>query len=479
MSSRREDDDARHRSNSQEWGEEGFQIDDSRSCSSQKSDAGYLSSGAMSDGAKDPHFNSSMRSIGSVGSQESGRYYFRVHAATAHIMNGETRFPTAMSYASDAQRSDVATVCSGSGVEDIEVESVLSQEDQTNIAAAATRSSPAPADKTFRRGGGGVTRVVEFASEPRTSVVPRLGAVAPGAVGDGDSSLAIHNMGPPLSRALLLQKADGASSSQAGSVKSFGSNPGSEGAHGHHLDYDCSGSLDVEAHSVNSHGDASHTDSDHKKDHIDSKPPSQASSVKSFGSQAESDTGAHVDMDDCGGSLDVETHSVGTRSIHSQDGVPSMEATEAASKPEPTSEESKANPLLINDLIENGRRSPGGTIYKGRGARRYQGRYMHLPLKRFHQNGVHLDSVDEHNATRDSKEGDAVNGFTNGYINGINGFHVNRADWGDHIIDRDKRFRCRSRSRSRSPQPESQLDGDSRKHRARSSGPKYRQRSER
>ena len=42
-----------------------------------------------------------------------------------------------------------------------------------------------------------------------------------------------------------------------------------------------------------------------------------------------------------------------------------------------------AQPDATPQRLESGRTSPGGTFYKGRGVRKYQGRYMKLPMKRF------------------------------------------------------------------------------------------------
>jgi len=41
-----------------------------------------------------------------------------------------------------------------------------------------------------------------------------------------------------------------------------------------------------------------------------------------------------------------------------------------------------AQPDATPQRLESGRTSPGGTFYKGRGVRKYQGRYMKLPMKR-------------------------------------------------------------------------------------------------
>ena len=356
----------------------------------------------------------------SYGSWKNDFFRPQHHPVSAHLMSGETHFPTAMSYISDAQRSDVATVCSGSVAEDIEVESVLSQEDHhppDPLAAASLR----------RAAAASASRVVEFArAPPLQNQIPNVSQ---------RRSLSLHNMGPPLNRTLLLQRKGETSSSRPSSVRSFGS----DGAANVNSD-DCGGSLDVEAHSEQSHEDAVATHAKISQNNV----PTPASSVKSFGSQqGESDTGAQ-DTDDCGGSLDVETHSVGARSIHSQEYAPTATPVVVETQMK-TGLRGSPTPKLNLALVEttsdsNGRRSPGGTIYKGRGVRRYKGRYMHLPLKRFHQNGINLDSVEDYDHRRN-------------YM-----YHCfSDESWGKHSTLYANRQRRRSRSRSRSPEKDCKL----------------------
>jgi len=483
----------RARSECQESADEGSQtLDDSRSWCSQKSDAGYhsssgyYSSGAMSDGGgianREQHSMSSLRSSGSVGSHEESssdrfagnRHHFRGYATASHLVSGETRFPTAMSYASDAQRSDVATVCSNSVAEDIEVESVFSQEGDHQITAPLSNThlyqSPPSSEKNFTTGGnnsrrgGGNNRVVDFASAPlqqqpldprkTATVVPLKGPLRQhdySSTASGENSLSINAMGPPLSRALLMQKAEGiaGAAARAGSVKSD----------------DCGGSLDVETHSIQSQEDTQNIQRSetaiNEKLHA-AKPKdssSRADSVKSFGSTTGSDRG---DMDDCANSLDVEVYSNETRSVLSQDDAELAEPDCQAE--DDTNQKQQQDTITVSlassssdPVDKNGRRSPGGTIYKGRGVRRYQGRYMHLPLQRFHQNGVHLDSVEEYEVmhNRIIRNAETANGYS-----------------GDHWCNKDDNERSRnggprrnglqrdrSRSRSRSPAPED-MDGD-------------------
>jgi hypothetical protein len=381
-------------------------------------------------GAPGSYHMSSMRSVGSIGSQGSGdrdRGYqshaalgyhhfnhgqYGVAPAAAHLMNGETQFPPSMYHpAADAPKSDTATVCSGSVMEDIEVESVASQEtgqqqswstDSVTGSKHNHHSSPSSVKMVvgLRRTNSAGDRLVDDADRSQEL----LGAVIPqqraGMSTEDDPDMQMQSsdnrMGPPLSRALLL------------------------------------------------HGGYSFP----------------AGSVKSFESKADSDVVAHVDTDDCGGSL---YESIDAQSVLSQEEAPELEEAAAAARadtkspadPSASDCSEKPHPFLCGDSDpQNGRTSPGGTIYRGRGVRRYQGRYMNLPLTRFHQSAVHLRSVDEqqmgdeydnippyygdHDNWQDRYEGEA-------WERRSQSSSANRRHFG--------RKRSRSRSRSRSPDP--------------------------
>ena len=351
-----------------------------------------------------------------------------------HIMNGETHFPTAMSYLSDAQRSDVATVCSGSVVEDdIEIESVMSQEDQhNNVPTGAYRQIDRSSVQVKRSAGNSSNRIVDSDNAPHNDFthpykIPLLFhqiehsetslAVTPPGGHEANSNLTHKSMGPPLHRGAMHDAALHKSGSQS----------------------DCGGSVEAEAHSVYSQEDtpvdelrrssASSTANEHRFSKL------YIATTKSCGSTQGSDHGPVMDMDDCGGSLDVETHSIETRSNNSQ------EDSAVESKHRAATEEATPSPFLMLSS-SSGRRSPGGTIYKGRGERRYTGRYMHLPLKRFHNDGVHLESVAMYDTRKDSGRGrDRTDTFSRRYT-------------GEHLPRR------LSRSRSRSPSTRLLEDAD-------------------
>ena len=114
----------------------------------------------------------------------------------------------------------------------------------------------------------------------------------------------------------------------------------------------------------------------------------------------------------------------------------------------------------------NGRTSPGGTVYKGRGVRRYQGRYMHLPLQRFQQHGVTSCLVDmgpqrDESVTNHLSENNMNNEKTS-YL-GSNSVD-RREDCWDHLgtarrsRERESKMRSWSRSRSRSISPTQHKD---------------------
>lgn len=295
----------------------------------------------------------------------------------ADLANDETRFPTALySVPSEAAKSDIATVCSGSVVEDIDVASVMSGDLGVQLPLNGDDGIANPSIQSFQSNlceksikakistnSYKNERNVEFAAEPSAfwkqmsldrlkKPYSRINANL------GSSGIILHDMGPPLSRRLLLERAGVGNGSRLTGI--------------------CD--------------------------------PSQPESVRSQSSQAPSDLICVVDSDDCGGSL-VESDCHGSmnesNSVHSQDettlhssqqnNVNFSESQnndgqliniETAHETDPN----KSPDNRLSGFHTNGRTSPGGTVYKGRGVRRYQGRYMHLPLKRFHQNGITLDT---------------------------------------------------------------------------------------
>ncbi len=349
--------------------------------------------------------------------------------------------------ASETAKSDIATVCSNSVVEDIDIASVGTAHSATNSNPTGTTSATAsattnpvvqhPNDATSDKSIGkkkqdrgvefsagmstmwkyrrfnGVNTTMKSGSSPKqsSSRVPRIFNLG-----------TLNDMGPPLNRS-LLERVGG------------GSGPSSTGT------------------------------------------PSRAGSVKSFGSQAASDV-VHVDTDDCGGSIAVDSdgHFSGldeNPSFQSNENVASTTAKNPGNHFSSTSATSDANRAsqehnINNDEFEtqnkvvsldklceshpNGRVSPGGTVYKGRGVRKYQGRYMHLPLKRFKQNGAVLPEPVNHD--QDS--------IRNEY-NEDNDHQQERRSWQrdrSRSRDRDTNNNEKRRNRSKSPQPSWQINGN-------------------
>mmetsp|Transcript_17911 Transcript_17911/g.36917 ORF Transcript_17911/g.36917 Transcript_17911/m.36917 type:complete len:420 (-) Transcript_17911:237-1496(-) len=369
-----------HRYNSRDY--------DARSQSSQRSQDHY----------GDPsHYNlSASSSVGSHGSGGSfplhGHVHFR-HAtiSATHLLNGDPahQFPPSLyQSAADAPKSDTATVCSNSMLEDIED---VSHYDGDNNVAVNSKQPPQhhhnyPPPSSLRRTNSKEgNRLVDFAERsqavfPKQSKTSSVSSSQESNPDETDAPVE-KGMGPPLSRHWLLQH-HGISPFRTGSVKSGGSTAGSDVVV--NVGSDCGGSL-TDVQSVLSQEDAALTEN----------PENVASAL---------DTSA-------------------------------------------TQEDGKPHPLLCDPNVKNGRISPGGTIYRGRGVRRYKGRFYALPLKRFHQDGVHLHSDSEHEGSDKTSQ---QSGSHQQHDDGDHYQHdyQRRGEW----YERD-RGRDRSRSRSRSPPP--------------------------
>jgi len=318
------------------------------------------------------------------------------------LVGGETNFPASSYAASETVKSDIATVCSGSVADEIDIASVMSgdlppssssfphgnlppslstsassermlarknssgsdrrqqyrqQHDRgVEFALSPQQHHPHSPYQSFARRGSGNLPVdvcgLTVAAIAASSSSPIPPIYAPPPIEIQPPPIVLNDMGPPLSRTLLLAATGAASSCQ------LQTGPGSTGTGGTRSDV------------------------------------------------------AHVDTDDCGGSLvesegrssmvDCESHSVhsqeeSTASEHHHQHANSSANPLPPSTPPPSyPQQGTAAPIngslgQLSSLQQqqlNGRTSPGGTVYKGRGVRRYQGRYMHLPLKRFHSNGV-------------------------------------------------------------------------------------------
>ena len=242
------------------------------------------------------------------------------------IMVEETGFPTAMSYAaSEAAKSDAATVCSKSDVEDIDVSSIVSDgtdkdkgtthiPDGRQPAAADLPLNVAPPTPCLGRkssdGGVGATIVVpaptrhnvEFAAWAQSYPAAPFAAASPSSQTTRSSpvygpvttailppnGVLLNDMGPPLSRTLLLERIAGAS--YAGLVPVP---PNTTTAVAGQPLLGGFGGVAVVGGVYSGGG-------------------SGPGSVRSFGSVT-----GHVDTDDCGGSLVGSVDEI--RSVHSQE----------------------------------------------------------------------------------------------------------------------------------------------------------------
>jgi hypothetical protein len=294
------------------------------------------------------------------------------------------RFPPGFYYNSDAQRSDAATVCSGSIHEDFEVESVLSiQEDIQNL---MTSSSSA------------------LTTLPISEQNAEHGTTDANASNPPSLSNTSTERYPTLNRSLLMKQ-------------------DRERLYDHNR---------RDFHLGNDGGDVPN-ELLHERSHRHSNTYSRGpSSVKSYGSNAGSD--------DCGGSLDVETHSVGARSTYSQ------EDTMPVAMPDPDPEVVAVAALSINPVDSN-------SIC-------HDSQYMNLTLQRFHRNQSRSDHFNE---ARNEQAGNSTNSYQLAHSRDEDSHRIS-SDWNDPRTDdqyfatfrrerlkQSQRPSPRSRSRSRSP----------------------------
>lgn len=426
---------------------------DARSLSSQKSDPNSETSGRGDPTHYNPSATESVGSHGSGGGDSSrgfplhGHVNFR-HAtiSASHLLNGDPahQFPPSLYQSStDAPKSDTATVCSSSMLDDIE--EVGSHYDGDSIQTSNSKQPPSSLRRSNSKEGN---RLVDFA-ERSQAVFPKQSKSTGHASTSQESSLSNHDddasvgnvtqfrkgMGPPLSRHWLLQQY-GVSPFRTGSVKSGGSAGGSDVVV--NVGSDCGGSL-TDVQSVLSQEDAALL--------------TTANSETSGEAPLTASVAAVAKMD----SLDI-----------------SGSTTSAMAAAE---DEKKPHPLLCDQSggKTSGRVSPGGTIYRGRGVRRYKGRFYALPLKRFHQDRVlsepegsatmndrlHHQSQNQHQERQrhEDRDGDHYpwedrygGNFRDDYHRGGDNHSYDGHSSSRHKRDYDRvRDRSRSRSRSRSP----------------------------
>lgn len=328
------------------------------------------------------------------------------------------RFPAVMSYNTDAPSNDTETIRSTSLQEGIDAESVQSLEDDKTRRIAPTSFS-----------------LAVLASEEVEHIDRGLST---GQHSDRSSaSNARGDMVPPLNRAYMLHRDFLRSSSANNSLDDVDIAPSAFVYDGIQYTDDTKykGQIPVPLHSDTSSSSMNAA----IRRYIDDVKPHAPSSVKSFGS--------NVGSDDCGGSLDVETHSIGARSIHSQeDNLP-------VAMPDPDPATIAVASLSI-DQVDNGElHSSVGSIYRSVTSRQNHGRYMHLPLQRFHNNQVQFESfVDGVEEDVGHSAENCARSPRRDYRTPLNWNDPRIHDESSEPFRRDKtNSRPRSRSRSRSP----------------------------
>eukprot|EP00814_Leptocylindrus_danicus_P019609 CAMPEP_0116031936 /NCGR_PEP_ID=MMETSP0321-20121206/17852_1 /TAXON_ID=163516 /ORGANISM="Leptocylindrus danicus var. danicus, Strain B650" /LENGTH=607 /DNA_ID=CAMNT_0003507239 /DNA_START=190 /DNA_END=2014 /DNA_ORIENTATION=- len=288
---------------------------------------GYYSSGAMSDGNIS---TCGRRSAFSGGGSSTGSVGTRAHS---------TDFPHHAGYyqSSEACKSDIATICSGSMMDEMEIASVLSGDMNQPSSSSGGVAMSAPIalarsgsfsagrkssllNSSINSSGEKISGGVEF---PSVSGVERH-------VSMQEPPMILNDMGPPVSRIIIARGVS------------------------------------------------------NRNDSIGDGHSSASGGVPS-------DLVTHLGTDD-GGSIaaaEIDNHSAHSSTFTRE--YSNMSEEQAVSDaPESAERVDSPRPTPFTDAVPqagSGRISPGGTVYKGRGVRRYQGRYMNLPLKRFQQNG--------------------------------------------------------------------------------------------
>lgn len=173
---------------------------------------------------------------------------------------------------------------------------------------------------------------------------------------------------------------------------------------------------------------------------------SETHSERSHGHNDDMMTSCAVDQMKVSGSLAKETNNSTSQFSNVHPEI-NEESKDESRKIEPQENEAmRLDRLSVN----NGRMSPGGTIYRGRGIRRYQGRFMNLPMKRFHQSASGMTSSIPL-SLMDGSTIEAQANHTQLEDNQREAWSGDRKSW--------DRMRSRSRSRSRSPSRERAQNG--------------------
>ena len=331
-----------------------------------------------------------------------------------------TQFSSTITYHTDVQRSDTETDRSRVLLlDDVGVEAVQSLQIDSKRRTVPTAQALA---------------ALSSQDNESSSIGTNIGQHRPDRL--STSNAAAGHMFPPLNRAYMLHRdflrpTDVNSNSSTG-MDGVGISPSAYASDGVHFSDTTLFSAAV-------------------RRYIDDVKPNAPSSVKSFGS--------NVGSDDCGGSLDVETHSIGARSNHSQEDILPV------AMPDPDPETVAVASLSLNSVDNGEIRNFVGNMYKNLSARQQHSRYTHLPLQRFHNNQVQFGNTTDDGAVENED-------FENSVGNDSHSFspqhydHRTPLNWNDPRIDNDEstsdsirrdvqnsawHTTPRSRSRSRSP----------------------------
>lgn len=352
-----------------------------------------------------------------------------------------TQFSADVSYHSDAQRRNVDPVRFGPPLKEKDADIVpLIQRDAKQRSAPTALALAALSSQQEAEHHSGSSSGFNIGQHP-------------------DRSSSLHesrDMFPPLNRAYMLHRdflrpPSGNNNNNNTNTDGVGASPTAFPYEGVHFSDDvlCKNQTQAQISGDIYVDSATHSFSAAIRRYIDDAKPQAPSSVKSFGS--------NVGSDDCGGSLDVETHSIGARSVHSQEDILPVVMPD----PDP---ETVAVASLSIDPVENGElRSFVGSMYKNFSPRQQHSRYMHLPLQRFHNNPVQLGNLEDR-GVEDNVETTAVGNDSHSFSSRHDD-HRTPLNWNDPRIDNDKatmdssrrqiidstRNTPRSRSRSRSP----------------------------
>ena len=359
------------------------------------------------------------------------------------------RFHAPLSDRSEAVRSDTATVNSGSEMEDFEVESIRSRDSSAirttagagTVAAALSRAvNSVPA---FTVAAAPATSKTTTDQESDNLDCPgSSSSAAPAAAPEpsgGEAITTLLTMAPPVSQleaAATATRSGGSpeESSTASEDKKPQAQPPGEAVSTALSTATTTRRRPLTASTSPGLSNAAH------------ESQSEQQQQQSRESKMDEESSLDVEVNSTGNatfSYDEQTHASSDDSHTSRGGVLVDDIGDAAAIGEPAASSF------------SGRLSPGGTIYIGRGSRQYQGRYINVALRRYHQGGVHPDAIQgsddtDGEANQDTDEHKANTEHIYDERQRVRSHQRSRRR--EQSTRRDENRRSRSRSRSRSPE---------------------------